>query len=597
MSGRAQPGRMKILLTALAALIVAAPAAAAPPPNDNRADAQQLPTFPSSAHGSTVEATTERLDPQVSKCGRVDATVWYRIDAAPDGTIVATAQAAGQLAPVVRLYRRLQSSIQEVSCSTAKAGGKAIASVAAVRGAGYLILVGRRPGAADGEFDLRADLVLPPENDERGEAARVGRLPATVRGTTLGATSDDYRDCGMSGGGVWYRFQGPATGRALVQLDTGQRSGAVAVFRRSRGSVEELGCAATDRRGGLTAGFAAKPGADYLILVGDRAGSSPGAFVLRIRAGEAPEHLPGRALPHGGARGSVDGLSDVNDVWSVRMRPGRTYRIAFASTPCAQLSIRRASKTLRRFSCRGYTSFTPGPDGGGRYAVEVRASGYSGRQRYRLQVVAAGTDDIGVGLELAAGSIHRGKLSPSGVDVLDLYHFDVARLSEVRLDLARGAGRSFSLVLLTDTGQRIATGQTGVRRRLGRGRYVVAVEAPPGTEAGRYRLALRLRDVTSTTVLVSGSRSAEVTPGSVVSISCSVSPATTGGRIELQIDRFDPLTGWHFHRKIRIPAGSALSWRPPTAGRWRVRARFLGTRGSAPSRSGYAQIVVARPIG
>jgi hypothetical protein len=76
-----------------------------------------------------------------------------------------------------------------------------------------------------------------------------------------------------------------------------------------------------------------------------------------------------------------------------------------------------------------------------------------------------------------------------------------------------------------------------------------------------------------------------------------VSPATTGGRIELQIDRFDPLTGWHFHRKIRIPAGSALSWRPPTAGRWRVRARFLGTRGSAPSRSGYAQIVVARPIG
>jgi hypothetical protein len=587
---------MKILLTALAALIVAAPAAAAPPPNDNRADAQQLPTFPSSVHGSTVEATAERLDPQVSKCGRVDATVWYRIDAAPDGTIVATTQASGQFAPVVRLYRRLQSSIQEVSCSTAKAGGKAVASVAAVRGAGYLILVGRRPGASGGEFDLRADLVLPPDNDERGEAARVNRLPATVRGTTLGATSDDYRDCGM-GGGVWYRFKGPATGRALVQLDTGERNGAVAVFRRSGRSVEPLGCAPTDRRGSLIAGFAAKPGADYLILVGDRAGSSPGAFVLRIRAGEAPEHLPGRALPHGGARGSVDGLSDVNDVWSVRMRSGRTYRIAFASSPCAQLSIRRASKTLRRFSCRGYTSFTPGPDGGGRYAVEVRASGYSGRQRYRLQVVPAGADDIGVGLDLAAGSIHRGSLSPSGVDVLDLYHFEVARLSEVRLDLARGAGRSFSLVLLTDTGQRIATGETGVRRRLGRGRYVVAVEAPPGTEAGRYRLALRLRDVTATIVLVSGSRSAEVMPGSTVSISCSVSPATTGGRIELQIDRFDPLSGWHFHRSIRLAAGSALSWRPPAAGRWRVRARFLGTRGSAPSRSGYAQIVVARPIG
>jgi hypothetical protein len=597
MSVPEQPGRMKILLTALVALIVAAPAAAAPPSNDNRADAQQLPTFPSSAHGSTVEATTERLDPQVSKCGRVDATVWYRIDAAPDGTIVTAVQASGQVAPVVRLYRRGPSSIQEVACGTAKAGGKALASVAAVRGAGYLILVGRRPGAADGEFDLRADLVLPPDNDERGEAARIRRLPATVRGTTLGATGDDYSHCGMTGGGVWYRFAGPATGRALVQLDTGKRNGVVAVFRRSRGSVEELGCAPTGRSGRVIAGFAAKPGADYLALVGDRSGSSPGEFLLRIRAGEAPEHLPGRALPRRGARGSVDGLSDVNDVWSVRMRSGRTYRIAFSSAPCAQLSIQRSSKTLRRFSCRGYTTFTPGPDGGGRYAVEVRASGSSGRQNYRLQVVAAGADDVGVGLELPAGSNRRGGLSPAGVDVLDLYHFDVARLSEVRLDLARGAGRAFSLVLLTDTGQRLATGQTGVRRRLGRGRYVVAVQADPGTEAGRYRLALRLRDVTSTTVLVSGSRSAEVTPGSVISISCSVSPTGAGGRIELQIDRFDPLSGWHFHRFIRLTAGATVSWRPPAAGRWRVRARFLGTRGSAPSRSGYAQIVVGRPIG
>lgn len=587
---------MKILLTALVALIVAAPAAAAPPANDNRADAQTLPTFPSAAHGTTVEATTERLDPQVSKCGRVEATVWYRIDAAPDGTIVAGVQAAGQLAPVVRLYRRGQSSIQEVSCGTAKAGGKAVASVAAVRGAGYLILVGRRAGTPDGEFDLRADLVLPPDNDERGQAAPLGRLPATARGTTLGATGDDYSGCGMAGGGVWYRFKGPKTGRALIQLATGERDGVVAVFHRLGRRVEEIGCAPTDRRGNLTGGFAAKPGGDYLVLVGDKAGSGPGDFVLKIRAGEAPERLPGRALPRGGAHGSVDGLSDVNDVWSVRLRSGRTYRISFASGPCARLSMRRGSKTLRQFTCRGYTTFTPGPDGGGRYAVEVRASGSVGRQNYRLQVVPAAADDLGVGLELSGGSIRRGRLSPTGVDVLDLYHFDVSRLSEVRLNLARGAGRSFSLALLTDSGRRIATGESALRRRLGRGRYVVAIQAPPGTSAGSYRLGLRLRDITSTTVLVSGSPSAEVTPGTTVSISCSVSPGASGGRIELQIDRFDPLSGWHFHHLIRVHAGTTVAWRPPAAGRWRVRARFLGTRESAPSRSGYAQLLVARPI-
>ena len=79
--------KMKALLTALVALAFAAPALAAPPPNDNRADAQLLPSFPASTHGTTVDATVERLDPQVSKCGRIEATVWYRIEAAPDGTI------------------------------------------------------------------------------------------------------------------------------------------------------------------------------------------------------------------------------------------------------------------------------------------------------------------------------------------------------------------------------------------------------------------------------------------------------------------------------------------------------------------------------
>ena len=106
---------MKALLTALVALAFAAPALAAPPPNDNRADAQLLPSFPASTHGTTVDATVERLDPQVSKCGRIEATVWYRIEAAPDGTIVATVQASGTLAPVVRIYRRNPSNIAEVS--------------------------------------------------------------------------------------------------------------------------------------------------------------------------------------------------------------------------------------------------------------------------------------------------------------------------------------------------------------------------------------------------------------------------------------------------------------------------------------------------
>src|SRR5207253_10663051 len=110
------------------------------------------------------------------------------------------------------------------------------------------------------------------------------------------------------------------------------------------------------------------------------------------------------------------------------------------------------------------------------------------REDYRLQVVAAGADDLGVGIELTPGSTRRGRLSPGGVDVVDLYHFDVARPSEAQLNLVQGAGRSFALVLLTDSGTRLASGESRIRRRLARGRYVIAVEAPPGTSAGGYRL-------------------------------------------------------------------------------------------------------------
>jgi hypothetical protein len=587
---------MKTLIAALAALALAAPASAATPANDNRADAQLLPDFPSTAHGTTIDATTERLDPQVSKCGRIDATVWYSIEAAPDGTIVTTVQASPSFAPVVRVYRRNQSNIEEVDCGSATAGSKVVTSVATVRGAGYLIVVGRRPGATAGEFDLRSQLYQPPENDERGEAAQLRDLPARVHGTTLGAGNDFFGGCNLGGPGVWYRFKGPSTGRAIVQLSSGERDAAVVAFVKSGREINPVGCAGTEREGKAALGFATKAGVEYLVLVGDRPTARPGDFVLTVRAGEAPEALPGRALPRGGTRGSVNGLTDVNDVWSVQLKRGTTYRIAFSSKPCAQATFRSGERTLLRLGCRSYHSFTPGPDGGGRYTLEVIAAEGVQRQAYRLQAVPAGADDLGVGLELAARSTRRGTLSPGGIDVVDLYHFDVKRLSEVRLRLGQLAGRSFSLTLLSDTGRRIEGETSKVRRRLGRGRYVVAVQDLRGRRSGPYRLSLRLRDVTSTAMQISGRRSAEVSPGTFVTLEPRVSPTPSGGRVVLQIDRFDPLTGWHFNRQLRISAGATVSWRPPAAGRWRVRARFLGTSTSSASRSGYAYLLVARPI-
>jgi hypothetical protein len=100
----------------------------------------------------------------------------------------------------------------------------------------------------------------------------------------------------------------------------------------------------------------------------------------------------------------------------------------------------------------------------------------------------------------------------------------------------------------------------------------------------------------TTTILTSSG--AEISPGSQVTLSTRTTPSPDGGTIELQIDRFDPLTGWQFSRLVRTAApGGSISWTPPYAGRWRVRASFLGTLRASPSRSGYVHVLVARPIG
>ena len=166
-----------LLLLALAAIFVPpASARAAPPVNDNRAAAQVITGFPSTIPGTTVEATVENLDPQVSGCGSVEATVWYRINQAPDGTIALAVKGAG-LAPVVRVYSQLPSSIQELTCGSAAAGGEATAAFRTKRGNSYLILVGRKPGTADAAVHAHGEAV-PAARERHPRPGKAHRAPA-----------------------------------------------------------------------------------------------------------------------------------------------------------------------------------------------------------------------------------------------------------------------------------------------------------------------------------------------------------------------------------------------------------------------------------
>jgi hypothetical protein len=584
-----------VMLAVLLAVVLAPSALAEPPPNDNRADAAVVPAFPADFHGTLAEATLERLDPQESQCGSIASTVWYRIEVAPDGVISATVKAAPGPAPVLRLYRVARSGITEQDCGVGAPGGTATASFKTVRGAGYLILVGRRPTSTDGEFDLHVELALPPDppaNDRVARATRIRALPATMSGTTVGGRSEesDPHVCGLSEGSVWYRLTPKRDGLVLLRLQMARKlDGVFAVAERRGSGLRALGCRPTNDSGLATIAFGGRRAVVYYVVVGHRAGQDTAAFKLAAVAAAPAERLPGRTLPRAGARRTLHGLTNVNDLWRVSMSPGTSYRIAFASPGCASLQLRppRRQGVLLELDCSGYRVFTPGRDGGGRYILEVRAALVDAAQRYRLQVQPVAADDVGEGLPLENQIVRRGTLAPQGVDVVDVYHFDVQRRSDVRVSLASAAGRAFVLTLVTADGGGVGRGEV-VRRQLEPGRYVAAVSAPPGTPGGAYRLTLLVRDITTTTLALASDR---VPRGTALVLRPQVAPAS-GGTVEIQIDRFDPFGGWQFHQILRLPAGGSISWLPPREGKWRVRAGFLGTTAASPSRSGYALVTV-----
>jgi hypothetical protein len=97
---------------------------------------------------------------------------------------------------------------------------------------------------------------------------------------------------------------------------------------------------------------------------------------------------------------------------------------------------------------------------------------------------------------------------------------------------------------------------------------------------------------------VNGSAGASVAPGTAVNLELVVRPAADG-RAVLVVERFDPLAGWLFHASYRQSVRSgraAVSFRPPSVGRWRVTGRFLGTRRAAPSEGGTAHFSVEEPL-
>src|SRR5581483_8008855 len=379
-------------------------------------------------------------------------------------------------------------------------------------------------------------------------------VPSQTGGTTVGATLErrDPRDCGRLDSTVWYRLDNPAAARVVLRLKASDDLDALlAVYRRVRSELRFEGCRRTNDSGVAALAFDASRNSRYLILVGERQNSSSASFRLTATAGEPPPAPPGARLPRRGVRDSVNALGDTADAWAVRMAAGRTYRLNLVSYSGACLGLELFAPGTRSFEndedigsldCEGYTTFTPGPDGGGLYSLLVTASDEESspnRQPYRLQVAPAGPDDTAPGLALPNARTVRGHLAGLGLDVVDMYRFDVTTRSDVALTLHAKAAARFDLEVLHDDGRRVdcvcdETGTVRFRERLDPGRYYAVVEARTHA-GGPYRLSLLVRQITTTSFEESAS---ELRPGETVSLAAHVSTGLTGGRVEIQVDRF-----------------------------------------------------------
>src|SRR5437763_836576 len=84
----------------------------------------------------------------------------------------------------------------------------------------------------------------PPANDGRRGAQPLRKLPASVKGSTLGATTDasDPKACGLVGGSVWYAISPGAAARLLFRLHAnGDLDASLVVLQRIRSQVEVAG--------------------------------------------------------------------------------------------------------------------------------------------------------------------------------------------------------------------------------------------------------------------------------------------------------------------------------------------------------------------
>jgi hypothetical protein len=461
-----------------------------------------------------------------------------------------------------------------------------------------------------------------PANDTLADAQPVGSLPATINGTTVGATTEaGEREsaCDVpTTNSVWYSIRLTSAHRVALDLAAaGALDATVDVYHAVRSQLISVGCQQTEGEGKASLSFKAAKNGLYDIRVAAVQSSQLAGFRLEVFMPTPAVNPPGPALAASGVSGQVDPIQNVNAAYSVTMHAGVSYLISLANETKRGACVSGAlfapgtssfgneeggeeeggGSGLLDIHCGGYRLFTPGPGKGGLYSFEITPRfSHRGVQRFHLQIAVAGPAETAPGLALSNYAHAHAYLDSRSVQVLRLYRMEVTSHSNLTLTLTAPESAHFKLQLRNQNGDVIecdceGSGSQTLTHQLVPGTYYAVVSAR-GDTAGSFTLVRESRTITATSISFT---SGQASPGQAVGIDVKVSPEESGP-VEVVIERFDPVFGWQFYSEVHAFASGGLAsipFTPPAVGLWRAKATYGGTRTASPSAVGHTYLHVS----
>jgi hypothetical protein len=458
-----------------------------------------------------------------------------------------------------------------------------------------------------------------PANDTLAGAQVIHALPASLNGTTVGATTEAGEPataCGEAiANSVWYSLRVTSAHRIALQLAaSGALDATVDVYHAVRSQLSSVTCQQTEGEGKASLSFEASKNGLYEIKVAALVGSALAPFTLEVFQPTPGVTPPGAPLPPAGVSGQVDRIQNVNAAYSFLLHSGVSYIINLTSETKGGACVSGAlfgpgttsfggeeeeqqGGSLLQIQCGGYRLFTPGAGQGGLYSLDITPRfSHRGVQRFHLLVAPAGPGETAPGLGLPNYGVERGHLDGHGVPVLRLYRMEVTTRSNLTLKLTAPATAEFKLQLRDEGGNVIecdceGSGSLSLAYRLAPGTYYAVVVERNHT-SGNFSLLRESRTITSTSISFGAAKAA---PGQALAIQVKVKPAESGP-VSIEIQRFDPVFGWQYYREEHIVASEGLAtvpFTPPAAGQWRAKATYQGSRVASPSAVGFSYLNVS----